>query len=351
MKTLITNLAVAGTIALLLIVALTACAEPETKTKVIYDHATVVVTVEIEKRVLVPVMTKVPVEVTREVPVTRKVEVTREVPVEVTKEVVKITRVDKPVVFEKEVVQIVEIPVDREVEVTREVPATVEVTKMVPVTRTVEVTREVEIPVEITREVSVEVTRIVEVTRELEVPATRIVEVVATPTPVPPTEYWDSDEEENLLGEVDYTRREYQEYNHDGWYYRIRLTPGLYMASFGCDKRSKWPDDRYDLIVELQSLWRYGPNYSLTGINNWAVSALIEVTEDNDLIKNSFNIDRGFGMRLENHYLYPDKMKSGDYYLWIKGCDYDSMKFTVCRIPDISTLDARCPWWGHEVGY
>ena len=189
MKTLITNLAVAGTIALLLIVACTREIPVEVP-------ATVVVTVETEKRVLVPVMTKVPVtvevpvEVTREVtvekriPVKHEVEVTREVPVEVTREVhvekrVLVTydvEVDREVPVTVEVIATREVPAT--VEVTREVevPATVEVTREVPieVTRIVEVTREVEVPatVEVTREVPVEVTRTVEVAREVEVVVT-----------------------------------------------------------------------------------------------------------------------------------------------------------------------------------
>ena len=203
MKTLITNLAVAGTIALLLIVACTREIPVEVP-------ATVVVTVETENRVLVPVMTKVPVtvevpvEVTREVtvekriPVKHEVEVTREVPVEVTREV----HVEKRVLVTYEVEVDREVPVTVEVIATREVPATVEVTREVEVPATVEVTREVpievtrivevtrEVPatVEVTREVPVEVTRIVEVTREVEVPVevTRTVEatreVKVTPT-------------------------------------------------------------------------------------------------------------------------------------------------------------------------
>ena len=172
MKTLITNLAVAGTIALLLIVACTREIPVEVP-------ATVVVTVETEKRVLVPVMTKVPVtvevpvEVTREVtvekriPVKHEVEVTREVPVEVTREV----HVEKQVLVTYEVEVAREVPVTVEVIATREVPATVEVTREVPieVTRTVEVTREVPATVEVTREVPVEVTKV----------------VTATPTPFP----------------------------------------------------------------------------------------------------------------------------------------------------------------------
>ena len=185
MKTLITNLAVAGTIALLLIVACTREIPVEVP-------ATVVVTVETEKRVLVPVMTKVPVtvevpvEVTREVtvekriPVKHEVEVTKEVPVEITREV----HVEKRVLVTYEVEVDREVPVTVEVIATREVPATVEVTRIVEVPATVEVTREVampvtvQVPVEVTREI--DVTRIVEVPATVEVEVTRIVEITPT---------------------------------------------------------------------------------------------------------------------------------------------------------------------------
>ena len=181
MKTLITNLAVAGTIALLLIVACTREIPVEVP-------ATVVVTVETEKRVLVPVMTKVPVtvevpvEVTREVtvekqiPVKHEVEVTREVPVEVTREV----HVEKRVLVTYEVEVDREVPVTVEVIATREVPATVEVTREVEVPATVEVTREV--PIEVTREI--DVTRIVEVPATVQVEVTREVQVPVEVTPI-----------------------------------------------------------------------------------------------------------------------------------------------------------------------
>ena len=183
MKTLITNLAVAGTIALLLIVACTREIPVEVP-------ATVVVTVETEKRVLVPVMTKVPVTV--EVPATVEVEVTREVKVpatvEVTREVAMPVTVQVPVEVTREidVTRIVQVPATVEVEVTREVkvPATVEVTREVAMPVTVQVPVEVTREIDVTRIVEVPVTVEVEVAREVQVPVEMTPTVEVTPTAV-----------------------------------------------------------------------------------------------------------------------------------------------------------------------